>query len=39
MKKRVHRLGKGFQELEEKRAEAKIAYRIVPIPLRDADDL
>jgi hypothetical protein len=31
----LHRLGKGFQEWEEKRAEAKIAHRIVQIPLME----
>jgi hypothetical protein len=35
----LHRLGKGFQELEEKRAEAKIAHRIVQIPLMESYDL
>jgi hypothetical protein len=35
----LHRLGKGFQELEEKRAEAKIAQRIVQIPLMESYDL
>src|SRR5260370_1747218 len=33
------RLGKGFQELEEKRAEAKIAHSIVQIPLMESYDL
>jgi len=32
-------VGKGFQEWEEKRAEAKIAHRIVQIPLMEAYDL
>jgi hypothetical protein len=35
----LHRLGKGFQEWEEKRAEAKIAQRIGQIPLMEAYDL
>jgi len=35
----LHRLGKGFQELEEKRAEAKIAHIIVQIPLMESYDL
>ncbi len=32
-------LGKGFQELEEKRAEAKIAHLIVQILLMEFYDL
>jgi hypothetical protein len=35
----LHRLGKGFQELEEKRAEAKIAHLIVQILLMEFYDL
>ncbi len=31
--------GSGFQELEEKRAEAKIAQSIVQIPLMESYDL
>jgi hypothetical protein len=38
-RKGLHRLGKGFQEWEEKRAEAKIAQRIVQIPLMESYDL
>jgi hypothetical protein len=35
----LHRLDKGFQELEEKRAEAKIAHLIVQILLMEFYDL
>ena len=38
-RKGLHRLGKGFQELEVKRAEAKIVHRIVQIPLMEFQNL
>jgi len=38
-RKGLHRLGTGFQELEVKRAEAKIAHRIVQIPLMEFQNL